>query len=58
MTLDQKLIIYKAVIVALRSESNLPQSLKQFSLEEQIEAIRFMEFIADETEVSSPKVLN
>ncbi len=48
MTLDEKLTIYETVIFALRKNMDMTKMLTQFPMNQQLEAIRFMEFIDDD----------
>jgi len=47
LTLHERLIIYEAVISALKNQLDMTEKLEQFPPEQQLEAIRFMQFLSD-----------
>jgi len=45
MTLGEKLFVYETVIQALKNQTEMTEVLSKFPISQQLEAIRFMEFM-------------
>jgi len=58
MTLHEKLAVYEKVINSLKEQSDMVSTLGQLPIDQQVEGVRFMEFLKDpeqiEIEVNSP----
>jgi hypothetical protein len=48
MKLSEKILVYETVIAALKNRTDMAAVLSSFPLDQQLEAIRFMEFMGSD----------